>query len=94
MIALYSALVPIALALVGYVLMWTAGFGRGNRQNVRSFTAVIANVVLGVALLLGLFVADEVKPDGLALWMLLGWTIGVAACAIVASLRPAKKSEN
>ena len=91
MIALYTVLLPLALALVGYVLMWVAGFGREDRQSARRLTAVIANALLGLTLLLGMIVADEVKPDGLALWMLLGWTIGVAACAIIASLRPVKK---
>ena len=94
MIALYTVLVPLSLALVGYVLMWVGGFGRGNRQSALSFTAVIANVVLGVTLLIGVLVSDDVKPDGLALWMLVGWTLGVAACAIVASLRPAKKNQD
>ena len=92
MIALYTALLPVSLALVGYVLMWVAGFGRENRQSARRFTAVIVNALLGITLLLGMIVADDVKPDGLATWMLAGWAIGVAACAVVASLRPAKNS--
>lgn len=93
MIALYTVLVPLALALVGYVLMWVAGFGRDNRQSARRFTAVIANALLGITLALGMIVSDDVKPDGLAEWMLAGWAIGVAACAVVASLRPAKKPQ-
>ena len=92
MIALYTALLPVSLALVGYVLMWVAGFGRDRHQGARRFTAIIANALLGITLALGMIVADEVKPDGLAAWMLAGWAIGVATCAVVASLRPVKKS--
>lgn len=93
MITVYTVLLPFSLALVGYVLMWVAGFGRGNQQSARSFTAVVANALLGLTLVLGLFVTDDIQPEGLATWMLAGWAIGVAACAIVASVRPAKKPQ-
>ena len=93
MIALYSVVLPIALGLVGFVLMWVAGVGRGAGRTARRTTVVIANVLLGLALIFGVLISDQIEPEGLALWMMLGWSLGVAARAIVMSLRPAKQAD-
>lgn len=89
MITVYSVLLPLALGVVGFVLLQTAGFGRGVARTVRGATAVIANILLGLALIIGALASDDVQPEGLALWMVLAWALGVAVASIAASLRPA-----
>lgn len=91
MVALYTVLFPLALGLVGFVLMLTAGLGRGAARSVRGVTAVVANVLLGIALIIGALASEEIQPDGLSLWMVLAWALGVAIASITASVRPANK---